>query len=234
MRFRLAAFDFDGTLTVGETSWQMLHNAFGTQHLSKQNQELFRKGKISYSEWAKMDAALWKGKTLKECLKISKNTRLVPGSAELFKALKRCGTTTAIVSAGLNVFVDSAQKTLCADYVYCNKLIAKNGVLTGEIEVVVDYERKEKIISALASKLGFDRNRVIVIGDGDSDLAMFKAAGHTVAFNPSYAKLLPLAHSVVLGDMTTLRDASLNLFTLQKPFRGCTISGRRRVAIVNK
>jgi phosphoserine phosphatase len=221
MRFSLAAFDFDGTLTVGETSWQMLHSAFGTKQVSKQNQELFKKGKISYAEWAKMDVALWKGKTFEECLRISRNMRLVPGSVKLFKTLRNRGVTTAIVSAGLNIFVDNAQKTLHADYVYCNKLVTRNGVLTGEIEVVVDYEKKEKIISELTSRLGFSRNRVVVIGDGDSDLAMFKAAGHSVAFNPSYAKLLPLAHTVVLGDMSTFYNSPQNFFALQKNFKSC-------------
>jgi phosphoserine phosphatase len=57
-QFRAAIFDLGGTLTDTRSSWQYLHQRFGTLDVGRRTAELYRDGRIDYVEWAKRDAAL--------------------------------------------------------------------------------------------------------------------------------------------------------------------------------
>ena len=60
---KLAIFDIDGTLRRVRDPWIHLHNHLGVAEQAKDLPDLWKRGEISYSEWAHLDASLWRGHT---------------------------------------------------------------------------------------------------------------------------------------------------------------------------
>lgn len=50
MKYKLVAFDMDGTLLAEENSWAKLHRYFGTYESSLKNMKDYEQGKIAYDE----------------------------------------------------------------------------------------------------------------------------------------------------------------------------------------
>lgn len=200
----LVVFDFDGTITEETSSWSLLHSAFGTAEAARKNERLYRQGNISYQEWARLDAALWKGKDEKFARSILGGIRVRPGYKELFRELKMLGVSTAIVSAGLSFAVEPAAAILGADYVFSNTLEAKGGTLTGGVLVNVEPRSKGEIVDRLRQKLALSQSAVVTVGDAEADANMFQRAGLAVAFNPTDMKILPASHAVIQGEVKEL------------------------------
>ena len=62
---KMVVFDVDGTL-VKEHSWQFVHKSLGTWVEGRKYREMFFDGRISYEEWALLDASLWRGLPLQQ------------------------------------------------------------------------------------------------------------------------------------------------------------------------
>src|SRR5579875_3458921 len=50
-KFKLAAFDLDGTLTEGDPSWVMIHKKFGTLNVGEEGERLYSQGLITYRDF---------------------------------------------------------------------------------------------------------------------------------------------------------------------------------------
>ncbi len=80
------------------------------------------------------------------------------------------------------------------DYAYANKLILKNGIFTGEINLhnnklkgdTISNEIysicKSCVLEELCNRLKISKNEVIAIGDGIVDISMINEAGLGIAF----------------------------------------------------
>jgi len=88
-----------------ESSWDYFHEALGTFEEGLRNTELYYSGKISYEEWAQMDASLWKGLPLAHLEELAMRIKLVKGARETFEALKEAGIRPILLSCGLNLVV---------------------------------------------------------------------------------------------------------------------------------
>ena len=74
-RFRLAVFDVDGTLTRIESCWQFIHERLDTwEKGGKVNAQLYFSGKISYDDWARLDAVVALGNSSRSNRKIGWST----------------------------------------------------------------------------------------------------------------------------------------------------------------
>ena len=60
-KLSLVVFDVDGTLMKAVSSWQFLHEGLGSWGKGKQYAEQFFRGAITYENWARLDASLWRG-----------------------------------------------------------------------------------------------------------------------------------------------------------------------------
>jgi phosphoserine phosphatase len=200
----LVVFDFDGTITEEASSWSVLHSIFGTVGAARENERLYREGRISYLRWAQLDAALWKGKDEKIARSALSDVRVRPGYRKLFNELKKLGVFTAIVSAGLSYAVQPVAATLGVDYSFFNILEARQGTLTGRVFVNVEPRSKGEIVDRLSQKLGLSRTNVVTVGDADADEHMFRKAGLAVAFNPTDTRILPMSHALIQGEVEKL------------------------------
>ena len=103
------AFDCDGVLADSISSWRTIHDHFGTS--SKDLLQRFMAGELTDSEFMAADIALWKQKSPKihrdDLFRAYSGCKLMKGAKELVADLKAAGVHVAIVSAGVDLYVQS-------------------------------------------------------------------------------------------------------------------------------
>ncbi|HDM23754.1 phosphoserine phosphatase [archaeon] len=179
---RLIVFDVDGTLIKESSIWRFIHEQLGTLDACEVNKRMYEQGLIDYREWAILDAMAWKGVTEKKLKEIISKVEYVGGVKETFETLKRNGFKIAIISAGLTLITDRIKEELGVDYALSNELVFKDGKLTGEVKVSVEYPGKEKAFKRLVKRLGLNPYNCIAVGDTNADL--YKCCKLKIAFNP--------------------------------------------------
>jgi len=192
---KLVVFDADGTLTEITSIWQYLHKRLGTWTEGRTNALRYCRGEITYNEWARLDAMMWRGKHLLEIASIVDDISFVDGVEDTFKELRKKGLKIAVASAGLSILVNRIIRELGADYAVANELVVRNGRLTGDVEIKVSLANKCEIIRAIARDFRVDMRACMVIGDYSYDIP--KDAGLKVAFNPKDDEAERLADAVV-------------------------------------
>ena len=179
---RLVVFDLDGTLTPVDSLWRYLHDAFGTWEKGRIAALRYRRGEISYTEWAEADARCWTGISLVTLSEVLEKIPYQNGVRIVFDHLKHNSVKTAIVSAGLSVLADKFARELNADFAEANDLEVNDGALTGRIRVKVSVTEKGKIVQEIAAKARIRIEEVALVGDRANDLPL--DACLRIAFKP--------------------------------------------------
>jgi phosphoserine phosphatase len=178
----MVVFDLDGTLTPVDSLWRYLHDAFGTWELARVAAVRYRKGEISYKEWAETDARHWAGAPMPEVKKIIDGIPYREGASDVFEELKGRGVKVVILSAGLSLLAEKAARELGADLAIANELRTNDGRLTGEIDVKVAVTSKQEIVREIASKFNIPLREIALVGDRALDLANVECL--RIAFMP--------------------------------------------------
>lgn len=181
-KIRLAVFDLDGTLTPVDSLWKYLHDEFGTWEKGKIAAQKYRRGEISYKQWAETDAGYWAGASLSRIEETLDRIPYRQGAREVFQLLHERSVKTAIISAGLSILTDKVAKELGADIALSNELETNDGRLTGRIKVKVAVNDKAQIVEQLATQLGIPLDEVALVGDRAFDLSHPKCL--RIAFKP--------------------------------------------------
>ena len=196
----LVVFDVDGTLTKHSSVWWRLHEHFGTTVKGKQYYNQYFAGKISYDQWADLDAMLWKGKPLNEVMKVVEATKLAPGARETVQTLKENNVKTAILSGGLDVMANDIGQRVGIDYVLTNILHHENGVLTGQVDNLVAWGSKDDEVHHITDHFGISLKKTAFVGDGRNDMSVFKVVGIAIAYNPEDQEVADSADIVIRDD----------------------------------
>ncbi len=180
---KLIVFDMDSTLVDEETIDEIAKIA----GVGEQVREITTKamnGEIDFVEAVRKRVKLLKGLEVKHLEEIARNMHLTPGAEELISSLKSMGYKLALISGGFTFFTDRLKEKLGLDYAFGNKLIIKNGVLTGEVEKpIIDGEKKAEIIHWISEIEGISKDEIVAIGDGSNDQFMLSNVGLGIAFN---------------------------------------------------
>ncbi len=195
---KLICFDMDGVIFKARNFWMELHKAYGT----------FEEGKILTEKYLHSDydtlvrevvQRLWRGMSEDLYLKEVSSYEYLPGVKETFDHIKNKGYLTAIISASSVDVANRVQQDFGVDFVFGNKLVFKDGRVTGEFEwpVGAGNEAKAKIVRELCSEQSIDLKDVVYVGDSKNDVEAFREVGVSVAFNCDYAPLKEIATHVV-------------------------------------
>lgn len=196
MPIKIVFLDCDGTLTKERSSWEFLHRRLGLwSNHADMYQRLFREGEIDYHEFCRRDALLWRGLSVADVMSVVREIPYQDGARESIRSIKDMGISTFIVSTGLSALVDLVKSDLFIDGAVSNDLLSKDGVLTGEVKINVEYDKKGSLIDALLGQKGFAREDACAVGDGEGDVGMFRAVGLPIGFNPRESVLPHIKHA---------------------------------------
>lgn len=190
MRYKLIIFDIDGTITTHISSWRYIHEKLGLwQKRAFCYQEQFFAGKISYRKFCELDAAHWKGMPERKIRKIFDGVRYSKNAISCIKKLKKSGFKLAAVSTGLQFMPDRIMRELKFDYALSNRLISRNGRLTGGVKINIAHGAKHKILNSIFKRFNVKPHEAICVGDSEGDIPLVKECGYSIAFNSSSKEL---------------------------------------------
>ncbi|NLW49271.1 MAG: HAD-IB family phosphatase [Candidatus Brocadiaceae bacterium] len=198
---RLVAFDMEGCLTADPTVWELMHRRLDTwtSH-GLPYWERYRAGGLDYDEFARMDVAVWRGAPVEDLRAASADVPLMAGCPEVLAALAERGVAVAVVSNGLLCVAERFSKGFAVAHTHANRVVVRDGRLTGELDVRVPYAAKGILLGRLAARLGLDRSAVASVGDSPSDVAMFRRSRIGIAFGAADAVTRAGAAHVVPGE----------------------------------
>jgi phosphoserine phosphatase len=78
---------------------------------------------------------------------------------------------------------DRVRDELKFDYAIANRLICRNGRLTGLVKVNLEHGSKHTILARLCRRFRIKPHEVIAIGDSEGDVPMAAKSGYSIAFN---------------------------------------------------
>ncbi|MBD3229438.1 MAG: phosphoserine phosphatase SerB [Candidatus Lokiarchaeota archaeon] len=181
---KLIVFDMDSTL-IDQEIIDEIASAAGIGDAVKEITLKAMEGQINYVDAIKKRVKLLKGVDVSILENIANNIVLTLGANELISALKLMGYKIAIISGGFDYFTKILKKKLGIDYVFSNKLIIKDGKLTGELEEpIIDGEKKGELITWIAELENISKDEIVAVGDGATDKFMLNESGLGIAFNP--------------------------------------------------
>jgi phosphoserine phosphatase len=194
----LIVFDMEGTLTTDPTVWEIMHRKLGTwDSHGLPYWERFKAGAFPYDDFARLDVAAWAGAPQATLDAAVGEVPLTKGCRDLFAAVRARGIRTAIVTNGLERLATRLATEFAIDRVAANReIVSEDGALTGEVDILVPYEGKGEALRRIASELDVPPARVMAVGDGVADAAMFALAGVAVAVGPENAYVAGAAHHV--------------------------------------
>ena len=129
---------------------------------------------------------------------------LASGGRELVATMRANGAWTALVSGGFDVFTSLIAAKLGFDENRANRLIERDGRLTGEVaQPILGREAKAEALVEI-SRLGLTPADAIAVGDGANDLDMIRLAGSGVALHAKPAVAAAAGMRIDHGDLTAL------------------------------
>lgn len=203
MKYELACFDMDGTLTRFRSSWGWVHNFYGVDNT--ESYDAFCAGEIDEREFMRRDILLWKEAdpdiTMRDVARTFSSMPLTEGIQETVASLRSEGIVCVIVSGG----IDAAAKMIADefgfdDYVADSLETYEDGRLTGEGIMNVDLHDKGINVREFQKKYDADMDRTISIGNSFTDIGMFKKSALSIAFNPIDEMVVDAADTVVRSD----------------------------------
>ena len=142
-------FDCDGVLVDIGSSWQQIHEHFGTNNL--ETLEKFLNNEITDDEFMAMDIKMWLDIQEKihmdEIMRCFSGVKLMKGAREVVDELKKRGIYVAIVSSGVARFIGSIAHMLKVDDWAANDFLwDDDGFLSGPTPSTVSSHDKLSLI----------------------------------------------------------------------------------------
>jgi phosphoserine phosphatase len=202
----LLVADMDSTMITVECIDELADYAGLKAEVSEVTERAMR-GEIDFAGALRDRVALLAGMpetTIAECLR--ERVKLMGGAKALVQTFRDKGGTAILVSGGFTHFTGPVAAEIGFGRAIANRLIVKNGVLTGEVEQpIVDSATKRAVL--LEALGGRDPSVSIAIGDGANDIPMIEAAGLGVAYHAKPKTIAAADASVRFGDLSVIAYA---------------------------
>lgn len=199
---KIAVLDFDGTLSKGYISIELLeylhkHGLYSEDFYKKQMKilEEHQKGWLSYEDWCYNWGELWaeglKGKNVDLIKRGAYNffqefkSNIYPLSYEIITFLKKKGYKVILLSVGASEVISLAEKELGVDELYCTKLNEVSGIFTGKTSTSLhELNGKEELMQELLHRKDLSPKHSLAMGDSHSDIGFMSMCEHPIAVNP--------------------------------------------------
>ncbi|MGC8837491.1 MAG: HAD family hydrolase, partial [Anaerolineae bacterium] len=209
---RWAIFDLDGTLKQARDPYVHLHERLGLAEAAAPITEAGLSGRIPYGEWLRQDVGLWRGQPLARLQAFLREIPYHPGAREAVEELRRRGLRLAILTTGPGFHAEMVAQELGFERVVANEVVVREGVVTGEVGRVIPLGGKGPALRELLETWGADPAACLAVGDGESDVPMFRQVGMAVAVCPESRAVREAADLVLeTPDLTGLVEALLAL-----------------------
>ncbi len=184
MRYKLIIFDVDGTITKHISSWRFIHEKLGLWGaLAHKYQDQFLAGKIDYRRFCELDAAHWKGIRVSRMRKIFREVEYSKNAKSALKVLKSKGFKLVAISTGIQFITDRIKNDFKFDYVLGNRLLSRNGALTGGVRINISHDAKGIILKSILRRFKVKAKEAISVGDSEGDIPLARLCGYSIAFN---------------------------------------------------
>jgi phosphoserine phosphatase len=202
---RLAAFDFDGTLSDSEMT-VLLGEREGVADEMAEITKRAMNDEVGYAESLRERASLLRGLETEEAEAAYEEVELRPGAADAIRRLRDAGHHVAVLTGGFERGVERAleEAGVAVDSVVANRLPISDGRLTGAVEGPLIEGTKDHELEQLAEDLDVELDWTVAVGDGANDLPMLEVAGLAVGFAPKPA--VEPACDVTVGSMQELEE----------------------------
>ena len=184
MSIRLAILDVDGVLKESPDPYTFLHRHFGTEKAGAQYLSDFLAGRITYDQFAQLDASEWQGHSVDEVKAVLRTNPYDSGAWELAQGLKERSIPAILLSSGFDLHVEDVALELQTDDYQCNRLCHQDGRLTGRMVVRVPWGGKGPIVRDILRRWGVEPAQCITVGDSSADIPAFQEVGYAVAVRP--------------------------------------------------
>ena len=181
-------FDCDGVLADNGSSWQTIHEHFGTDN--KESLALFLDREISEAEFVEDDIRRWRDVQpdihRDDIMRCYGGIRLIDGARDVVSELQTRGVYVAIVSSGVDLFVGAIASMLKVDDWASNGFEwDEDGWLLGGLPTRVYSHEKGLMVDKLIDINEFDPAGVVSVGDYSTDLSMQVEDSRFIGFNPA-------------------------------------------------
>jgi phosphoserine phosphatase len=142
---------------------------------------------------------------------VARTVPLMPGAVELVLALRKSGYRVGIISDSFRVAAEIIRRRVFADFSIAHMMRFRHGVATGEVTLspAMQHENgceqhrvcKLNSLLHLSEHLSLSRERILAVGDNDTDACMLRAAGRSVAYQPKSKLVEESALHVVHGNL---------------------------------
>jgi phosphoserine phosphatase len=182
MKYRLALFDVDSTLTETEGIDLLASESSFAREVASITEEAMH-GTIDFDTALRKRVALLKDLHESVIDTAIAKTRISKGARETVEALATAGFKVGIVSGGFREIIDSVFSNWPFDLVVAHSLERSSGKLTGLITgEIVNREKKALVLQEFAESSSIQLSQTVAIGDGSNDMAMIELAGLGVAY----------------------------------------------------
>ncbi|MEM2109251.1 MAG: HAD family phosphatase [Candidatus Odinarchaeota archaeon] len=200
--FKIFFLDIDGVILETKSIWRYIHESLATLEDRRvlKYRELFFNGKISYHQWAELEASLWKGVSYHEIERVVMNIPFNLGVEETVKKLLKKGIVVALSSGIPLKALRKKLQLIGLEEVYANDLVFEDNIVTGNVIVNVPYYGKHVLARRILWNKGIPPANAMVVGDSENDIPLFKYVSNSIAFNTSSEAVKKEAKIVVDGE----------------------------------
>jgi phosphoserine phosphatase/pimeloyl-ACP methyl ester carboxylesterase len=191
-RYRVIAFDLDGTLIRGiEFSWTLVWDYLKfPEQVRKTGMLRYRRHETTYQVWCEWACNNFRSAGLRrqQFPDIVKGLRVTKNLHKAIGILKADGFVTAIISGGIDVFLEELipDAGQLFDHIFINKLkFDQQGLISGVEATPYDFEGKLKALELVCAQHGYQLADAVFVGEGFNDEFVADKAGLTIAYPPT-------------------------------------------------
>jgi HAD superfamily phosphoserine phosphatase-like hydrolase len=160
----------------------------------------------AYRRWCETAAAAFadRGLTRTDLARIAAPLHLTHHAREALGTLRAAGVVTAIISGGLDTFLEDAFPDYrdFVDVVFINRLRFDAGRLVGVEVTPYDFEGKAQGLRRICAEAGVTPEQAAFIGDRDNDHMVMATAGIALGYGEN---LPPMPHAQATFEADDLR-----------------------------